>query len=91
MPSGEDVSSNLTKLISSYMVLSLFRRLNSVSNPAAADYGLSYDILKDSEMIIAQVLRAFENPSKLKFPAFRGILKMLQSFYLGGSRTTLAD
>jgi hypothetical protein len=91
MPSGEDVSSNLTKLISSYMVLSLFRRLNSVSNPAGANYGLSYDILKDSEMIIAQVLRAFENPSKLKFPAFRGNLKMLQSFYLGGSRTTRDD
>jgi hypothetical protein len=72
MPSGEDVSSTLTQRISRYMVLSLFYRLNSVSNPAGADYGLSYDILKDSEMIIAQVLRAFNNPSKLKFPALRG-------------------
>jgi len=68
----DDASSSLTQRISRYMVLSLFYRLNSGSRPTGVDYGLSYDILKDSEIIIAQVLRAFNNPSELKFPALRG-------------------
>jgi len=59
----EDASSNLTQRISRYMTLSLFRCLNIASTPVAADYGLSYDILKDCEMIVTQVHRAFNNPS----------------------------
>lgn len=63
----QDASSNLTQRISHYMMLSLFHRLNIGSTPTAADWGLSYDILKDCEMIVAQVYCAFNNPSKPKF------------------------
>ena len=68
----DDASSSLTQRISRYMVLSLFYRLNSGSRLTGVDYGLSYNILKDSEIIIAQVLCAFNNPSELKFPVLRG-------------------
>jgi hypothetical protein len=59
----EDAASELTQQISRYMVLSLFHRLKTGSRPGAY-YGLSYDIVKDCEMILEQVLRAFNNPSK---------------------------
>lgn len=62
----EDAVSKLTQQISCYMVLSLFYRLRRGSSPTGA-YGLSYDIVKDCEMILEQVLRAFNNPSTLKF------------------------
>jgi hypothetical protein len=60
----EDAASKLTQQISCYLVLSLFYRLRRESSPAAY-YGLSYDIVKDCEMILEQVLRAFNNPSML--------------------------
>jgi hypothetical protein len=63
----EDAASKLTQQISYYMVLSLFYRLRRGSSPTGAYYGLSYDIVKDCEMILEQVLRAFNNPSTLKF------------------------
>jgi hypothetical protein len=72
MPSEvENAASKLTEQISRYMILSLFYRLNHRSSPEAY-YGLSYDIVKDCEMIIEQVLRAFNNPSMMKFPGPRG-------------------
>jgi hypothetical protein len=60
----QTASSTLTQQISCYMILSLFHRLNIGSNPAGVDHGLSYDILKDCEMIVTQVHQAFNNPSK---------------------------
>src|SRR5271168_2406158 len=54
------------------MVLSLFYHLNSGSSLARAHYGLSYDTLKDCEIIIAQILWAFTNLSELKYPALCG-------------------
>ena len=72
MPSAvEDATSNLTQQISRYMVLSL---LKSGSSPAGAYYGLSYDIIKDCEMIVEQVFQAFNNPSRLKFLGLCGYL-----------------
>lgn len=67
MPSEvENAASKLTEQISRYMILSLFYRLNHGSSPVGY-YGLSYDILQDCEMIIEQVLRAFNNPSMSNF------------------------
>jgi hypothetical protein len=68
MPSEvENAASKLTEQISRYMILSLFYRLHHGSSPKSY-YGLSYDIVKDCEMIIEQVLRAFNNPSMSNFP-----------------------
>ena len=61
----------------------MFSHLNGGSSPAGEDYGLSYDILKDCEMIIGQVLRAFNNPSKLKFTDARGKSDILSLSSLG--------
>jgi hypothetical protein len=66
----EYAASKLTQQISRYMVLSLFYRLRRGSSPAAY-YGLSYDIVKDCEMILEQVLRAFNNPSTLELGGIR--------------------
>jgi hypothetical protein len=56
-------SITLTEQLSSYMILSLFHRLNVGPPPAIQNHGLSYDIVKDCEMIVAQVYHAFSNQS----------------------------
>jgi hypothetical protein len=55
---------NLTEKLALYMTQSLSNRLG-VASTSSATYRLSYDVLKDCEMMVAQVHRAYTNPSRL--------------------------
>ena len=71
-------ASTLTHQLSSYMIISLFHRMNVTPEPAAAgDHGLPYKIIKDCEMIVGQIYRAYSNPSE-SMHARRGIFHIFQ-------------
>jgi hypothetical protein len=53
---------NLTEKLSLRMTQSLSNRLWAQDVPLLDDDQLSYELLKDSEMIVAQVCRAYKNP-----------------------------
>lgn len=53
---------NLTENIALYMVHSLSNRL-STQHPIP-EHGLSFETLKDCEMIVQQVYSAYKNPSE---------------------------
>jgi hypothetical protein len=53
---------NLTEKLSLHMTQSLSNRLWTQDVPLLNDDELSYGLLKDSEMIVAQVCRAYQNP-----------------------------
>jgi hypothetical protein len=58
---------NLTEKLSLHMTQSLSNRLWAQDVPLLDDDQLSYELLKDSEMIVAQVCRAYKNP-RVSFP-----------------------
>ena len=53
---------NLTEKLSLHMTQSLSNRLWTQDVPLLDDDELSYQLLKDSEMIVGQVCRAYQNP-----------------------------
>ena len=53
---------NLTEKLALHMTQSLSNRLWSQDVPLLDDEQLSYELLKDSEMIVAQVYQAYKNP-----------------------------
>ena len=53
---------NLTEKLALHMTQSLSNRLWIQDVPLLDDDELSYEHLKDSEMIVAQVYRAYKNP-----------------------------
>lgn len=53
---------NLTEKLALHMTQSLSNRLWTQDVPLLDDDELSYELLKDSEMIVAQVYRAYKNP-----------------------------
>jgi hypothetical protein len=53
---------NLTEKLSLHMTQSLSNRLWTQDVSLLDDEELSYELLKDSEMIVAQVYRAYQNP-----------------------------
>ena len=53
---------NLTEKLALHMTQSLSNRLWIQDVPLLDDDELSYELLKDSEMIVAQVYRAYKNP-----------------------------
>ena len=57
-----DAPANLTEKLALYMADSLSNRLGASITAPTND--LSYELLKDCEMIVAQVYRAYRNPSK---------------------------
>jgi hypothetical protein len=57
----------LTEKFAVYMIQSLLNKLGS-SNIVCPTYDLGYEILKDCEMIVGQVHRAYTNPSAYCLP-----------------------
>ena len=55
---------NLTEKLALHMTQSLSNRLWAQDLPHRHDQELSYELLKDSEMIAAQVYRAYKNLRK---------------------------
>jgi hypothetical protein len=55
---------NLTEKLALHMTQSLSNKLWAQDLPLLHDQELSYELLKDSEMIVAQVYRAYKNPRK---------------------------
>jgi len=53
---------NLTEKLALHMTQSLSNRLWIQDIPLLDDDELSYELLKDSEMIVAQVYRTYKNP-----------------------------
>src|SRR5271156_6894969 len=53
---------NLTEKLALHMTQSLSNRLWNQDVPLLDDDELSYELLKDSEMIVAQVYRAYKHP-----------------------------
>lgn len=53
---------NLTEKLALHMTQSLSNRLWTQDVPLLDDEDLSYELLKDSEMIVAQVYHAYKNP-----------------------------
>jgi hypothetical protein len=54
---------SLTVQLSAYMTKSLYRRLGTDLRSSIENDGLTYDLVKDCEMIVGQVWRAFHNQS----------------------------
>lgn len=58
---NDDLPVNQTEKMAMHMTHSLANKLGSPCDVPA--YDLSWDVLKDSEMIVAQAHRAYMNPS----------------------------
>ena len=75
-----DASSNLTEKLALYMTDSLSTRFGASISVPTND--LSYDLLKDCEMILAQVYQAHMNPSKYHTFAPRYMLIISNQVYI---------
>jgi hypothetical protein len=63
---NDDSPMNLTEKLAIHMTHSLANKLGSPC--VVPKYDLSWDVLKDAEMIVAQAHRAYSNPGRCKFP-----------------------
>jgi hypothetical protein len=61
--SGPNIQESLTVQLSTYMIQSLCRRLGTDPRLSIDNDSLTYDLVKDCEMIVGQVCRAFQNQS----------------------------
>lgn len=70
---NDDLPINLTEKLAMHMTRSFAHKLGSPC--VVPGYDLSWDVLKDTEMIVAQAHRAYMNPGmdQPKIPVARGL------------------